>query len=305
MKRRDFLSTAISGAVSIPLLNDNLNDNSAFAQEKAQEKKPFSETVQLTKEIKCSRLGMGTGMRGHSRISDTVRAGWKKSIELINFAYDNGIRFYDCADLYGTHQIVAEALKGKPRDTYTLVSKIWLRSGGLPEKERLPVEETVPRFLRELRTDYIDILQIHCMTGSDWTSVFADAMEDMERIKKKGMIRSHGISSHSNDATELAAKTPWVDTVHIRINSEGMNMDGHQDNAKKRIEEGIRTTKLVHDAGKGTIAMKVLGEGKMANDAEMRKKSMQFVRDLGSGAVIMAAFEEKEHITEFINNYLS
>ncbi|MDR0870199.1 MAG: aldo/keto reductase, partial [Planctomycetaceae bacterium] len=227
MKRREFLGTAAAGFGSLAFVpNTSAQDKPAPSESK------FSETVQLTKDIKCSRLGMGTGMRGNSRISDTVRAGWKKSIELINFAYDNGIRFYDCADLYGTHQIVAEALKGKPRDSYTLVSKVWLHPrGGLPEKERLSPEETVPRFLRELHTDYIDILQIHCMMSPEWTSVFAEAMESMERLKKKGVIRSHGISSHSNDATEVATKSPWVDTMHIRINSEGMNMDVPQNDA--------------------------------------------------------------------------
>ena len=300
MKRREFLGAAALGAscLSVPLLNNNAAS--------AQEKKSFSDMVQLTKEIKCTRLGMGTGMRGGNRISDTVRAGWKKSIELINFAYDNGIRFYDCADMYGTHQIVSEALKDKPRDSYTLVTKVWLHPrGGLPEKERLPPEETTQRFLRELRTDYIDILQIHYITTDDWTSVFAEAMEGMERMKKKGIIRSHGISSHSHLAAEMSAKTPWVDTIHVRINSEGMNMDGDKDDAKKRVAECVRTTKLAHDAGKGIIAMKVFGEGKMKDDAEMRKRSVRFVRDCGCVDVLIAAFDEKEHITEFIENYQS
>lgn len=304
MKRRDFLEAAALGIGSLAI--SQTLGNSVSAQET-----PISGTttgnplvpVQLTKDVKCSRIGMGTGMRGGNRVSDTVRAGWKKSIELINFAYDNGVRLYDCADMYGTHVIVAEALKGKPRDSYTLVSKVWLHpKGGLPEKERLSPEESVERFLRELRTDYIDVLQIHCMMAPNWTEQFAEGMESMERLKKAGKIRAHGISSHSNAATEVAAKTPWCDVIHVRVNSEGMNMDGPKDDAAKRIEDTIRTTKLAHDAGKGIIAMKVLGEGKMANDAEMRKKSTKFVVDLDCVDVLIAAFEEKEHITEFVNN---
>lgn len=292
MKRRDFLGTAALAAGLIP---------AAVAQEAKKNADPLG-LVQLTKDIKCSRIGYGTGMRGGNRVSDTVRAGWPKSIELLQFAYDNGVRLFDCGDLYGTHTIVAEALRGKPRDSYTLVSKIWLHNGGLPEKERLAPDETIPRFLRELRTDYIDVLQIHCMMNGNWTTQFADAMEGLEKLKQKGMIRAHGISSHSSAATRLAAQTPWCDTIHIRINSEGMNMDGPNDDAAARVKEGLEVAEAAHKAGKGIIAMKVLGEGKMADKPDLRKKSTAFVANLDCVDVLIVGFSEKEHITEFIEN---
>jgi aryl-alcohol dehydrogenase-like predicted oxidoreductase len=241
-------------------------------------------------------------MRGSNRVSDTVRAGWAKSTELLQFAYDNGVRFFDCADLYGTHQIVADAMKGKPRDSYTVVSKIWLHPGGLPEKERLAPEETIARFLRELRTDYSDILQIHCMMNDNWKEQFADAMEGLEKLKQQGKIRAHGISSHSFAATRLAAQTAWCDTVHIRINSEGMNMDGPKDDAEARVKEGVEVARKTHSAGKGIIAMKVLGEGKMSDKPDLRKKSAAFVANLDCVDVMIVGFSEKEHITEFIEN---
>ncbi len=258
--------------------------------------------VPLGKHLKCSRIGFGTGMRGSHRSSDMVKAGWPKSIELIQFAYDHGIRFFDCADLYGTHQIVAEALKGKPRDSYVIASKLWLHpGGGLPEKERLAPEETLPRFLRELRTDYIDLVQIHCLSNGKWATDFAPAMEGLERLKEKGVIRAHGMSSHSCAATELASQTPWCDVVHVRLNSEGMVMDGGEDSESK-VRETVRTAKLAHDAGKGVIAMKVVGEGRMADKPAMRKKSTVFVTKLDCVDVMIVGFSEKEHITEFIDN---
>ena len=51
-------------------------------------------------------------------------------------AYDKGIRFFDCADSYGTHPFTAAALKGIPREKYILSSKIWVSQGGIPEPER-------------------------------------------------------------------------------------------------------------------------------------------------------------------------
>ena len=290
MKRRDFLSmtTLAAGAAALAPLTGVAQSTTLTA--------PIEPVwVPLTKEVKTTRIGFGTGMRGGNRRSDIVRAGYPKAIEMLRYAYDMGVRLFDCADMYGTHDVVAEALKGKPRDSYVLVSKVWMRPGGIPELERLPPEESIKRFLRECRTDYIDVVQIHCMDNDRWTQDWEAAMESLERAKKAGLIRAHGISSHSFSATEKAAETAWCDTVHVRINSEGMNMDG-------TVDDNVRLLKKTHDAGKGIIAMKVLGEGKMGNDPEMRKKSTRFVMDLGTVNVMIIGFTEKEHITEFVTN---
>ena len=295
MKRRDFLSLTALAAGTLAL---NPLTESATPPD-------FVEPVwvPLTKEVKATRVGFGTGMRGGQRRSDLVRAGYSKATELLRFAYDQGIRLFDCADMYGTHDVVSEALKGKPRDSYVLVSKLWLRPGGaLPEVERLDPQETVKRLLRELKTDYIDVLQIHNMADNQWTREYAEAMESMEKLKKAGLIRAHGISAHANSALELAAETKWCDVVHIRINSEGFNMEESITEPAKRVEAGVRMTKRLHEAGKGVIAMKVVGAGNMANDPEMRRRSAKFISQLDSVNVMIVGFGEKEHITEFLAN---
>ncbi len=301
MQRREFLSVAALGAGSVAL-GGLASTVQAGVRPKAFD--PF-ELVQLTPDIKCSPIGFGTGMRGGNRTSELTRAGWPKGIEMLRYAYDLGVRLFDCADMYGTHFVVAEALKGKPRDSYTLVSKVWLLPGALPEKERLLPEETLPRLLRELKTDYIDVLQLHCMSNGNWTKEFEDAMKSMEKLKKEGKIRAHGISSHSYDATSLAAETDWCDVVHCRINSEGMIMDGPREDAAARVNLAVECAQKAKKAGKGIIAMKVLGEGHMSHDAELRKKSTHFVANLDCVDTMIVGFTEKEHITELVENYKS
>jgi aryl-alcohol dehydrogenase-like predicted oxidoreductase len=303
MKRRDFLglTTLATGAA---VLNPVVGSAQTTLPPNAGE--PVEPVwVPLTKEIKSTRIGFGTGMRGGQRRSDLVRGGYPKAIELLRFAYDQGIRLFDCADMYGTHDVVAEALRDKPRDSYVLVSKIWLRTnGGLPEIERPDPEISVKRFLREVKTDYIDVVQIHCITDTLWTEQYAEAMRSMEKLKKAGLIRAHGISSHSNAATELAAETEWCDVIHVRINSEGLAMDGPRDDAAARVAESARAAKKAHEAGKGILAMKIIGqgEGTMVADAELRKKSTKFVMNLGCINVMIVGFTEKEHISEFVTN---
>ena len=296
MNRRDFLNltTLAAGTAALAPLAKAQAQTAAVAADPVW--------VPLTKDVKVTRVGFGTGMRGWQRRSDITRMGYPNAIELLRFAYDRGIRLFDCADLYGTHDVVAEALKDKPRDSYVIVTKMWLRPNGLPEVERLDPQLTIKRFLQELRTKYIDVVQIHCMTDAKWTDEFGSAIESLAKLKKEGVIRAHGISSHSNAATELAAASDWCDVVHVRMNSEGMNMDGPQDDAAKRVEDSIRVTKKAHDAGKGIICMKVLGEGKMADKPDLRQKSAKFISKLDCVNTMIVGFSEKEHITEFLTN---
>ncbi|MCL2710179.1 MAG: aldo/keto reductase [Planctomycetaceae bacterium] len=295
MKRRDFLGLTTVAAGTLAL-----NPLTGLAQTTTPPEPVEPVWVPLTKDVKTTRIGFGTGMRGGNRRSDLVRAGYPKAIEMLRYAYDQGIRLFDCADMYGTHDVVSQALQGKPRDSYVLVTKCWVLPGALPETERPLPEVLIDRFLREFgpRTEYIDVVQIHCMQNNRWTRDQEAVMESLARAKKAGKIRAHGISSHSNAATELAAETDWCDVIHVRINSEGMSMDGSGEAA---VAEAVRTTKKAHDAGKGIIAMKVVGEGRM-NDIEMRRKSTKFVMDLGTIDNMIIGFTEMEQITEFIAN---
>ena len=67
------------------------------------------------------------------------------------------------------------------------------------------------------------------------------------------------------------------------------------------VEEVVELTQKMHDAGIGTIAMKVIGEGKF-DSLELRKKSVKFVTNLDCIDVLIVGIEEREHITELLEN---
>lgn len=300
MKRRQFLGTAAVGTGA--LLAGHVSSGAAqngSNNPKGKPAKPVSSDpvslVPLTKDIWCSRIGFGTGMRGLQRQSDLTRLGRETAVELVRFAYDLGIRFYDGADLYGSHQILSEALQDKPRDSYTLLSKIWVHRGGIPEQERPTADVVVKRFLKEFRTDYLDVVQLHCMMNGDWVQEYSSYMESLEKLKEQGLIRAHGVSCHANAALRVAAETPWTDVVHIRINPEGAKMDGS-------VEDVVDVAKKVHAAGIGTIAMKVIGEGTFKDNLQLRRKSAHFVANLDCIDVMIVGFDKKEQVTEFIEN---
>jgi aryl-alcohol dehydrogenase-like predicted oxidoreductase len=253
--------------------------------------------VPLGKQLKACRISSGTGMGGGGRQTNQTRLGKDKFEALLRYAYDQGIRQFDMADMYGTHPYVGRVLKGKPRDGVQLVSKIWTRPGGLPERERPPADVLVKRFLKELQTDYIDVLQIHCMEDPDWTKKERRQMDAMEKLKEQGLIRAHGVSVHTLAALEAAADEPWVDVVHARINPYGHRTDVPQDEFVAKV---IPVLKKIHAAGKGIIGMKLIGEGRF--DPQQRKNTLKSVMELGCVDCLTVGFEKPAEIDEFLAN---
>jgi aryl-alcohol dehydrogenase-like predicted oxidoreductase len=242
--------------------------------------------------LKTTLLGMGTGFSGYNRSSNITRAGVAESI--IRQAYEKGIRFFDCADSYGTHPYTASALKSFPRESYTLGSKIWVSQGGIPEPERPNADIVVDRFRKELNTDYLDLIQIHCMTDAKWTDKEKKQMDILENLKAKRIIRAHGVSVHSLEAMEACAGNPWVDVVHVRINPYGEAMD------KNDPAQVTPVIEKLHREGKGIIGMKLIGAGKFKNESEKIDASLKYVLGLGTVDMIIVGFELPEQIDNYI-----
>ncbi|HYW79547.1 MAG TPA: aldo/keto reductase [Thermoguttaceae bacterium] len=281
IQRREFLGTAAVGTAGV-LMSGSLAAASADTDPTA--------LVPLGKTLKACRISFGTGMRGGGRQTNLTRMDETKSEALLRYAYDQGIRHFDMADMYGTHPHVARVVKDKPRDSIQLVSKIWTRPGGIPEKERPLADVLVRRFLKELKTDYIDVLQIHCMTDADWTTTQRAQMDAMQKLKEQGLIRAHGVSLHSLEALKAAAEEPWVDVVHARVNPYGHRTDGP-------MEDVVPVLKKIHAAGKGIIGMKLIGEGSF--NAEQRAKTLDFVMGLGCIDAMTVGFEDTGQVDEF------
>jgi aryl-alcohol dehydrogenase-like predicted oxidoreductase len=288
LPRRDFLKSSALG-ISGVLAGYTIKAKAASAPATYHD---AYETVPLGRTgLKLSRVCIGTGMRGGNRESNQARAGKEHFETLLRGAYDRGVRTFDLADLYGTHPYVFPALKGIPRKDYFLVSKIWFRPGGIPEKERPDADVVINRFCKELNTDYIDLVLLHCVTSAKWPQELEKQMELMANLKQKGMIRAHGVSCHSLEALEAAATSPWVDSVHTRINPYGMSMDGP-------TEKVVPILQKIHSAGKGVVGMKIIGEGKLRNDDEKKDASVRYAMKLGCVDILNVGFEQLEEIDD-------
>jgi aryl-alcohol dehydrogenase-like predicted oxidoreductase len=289
LSRRKFVTTITAGAGTLLLGNSILALQGCADGLTAD---PL-QLVELGKSgIKTTLLGMGTGYSGYNRSSNITRAGVAEPI--IRQAYQKGIRFFDCADSYGTHPYTEAALKGFPRESYVIATKIWVGPGTLPEPERPAANVVVDRFRKELNTDYLDLVQIHCMTDGRWTDEQKEQMDLLENLKAKKIIRAHGVSVHSLEAMEACVDSPWVDVVHVRINAFGEAMD------RPDPAEVVPVIERLHKAGKGVIGMKLIGNGKFRKDSDKIDESLKFVLGLGTVDMIIVGFELPEQIDDYL-----
>ena len=290
-KRRDFLTSSAIGVGGMMLA-------SSFRTAAAAPVKhdPYA-MVELGKTgIKVSKVGLGTGMRGWKRASNQTRLGEEKFQTLIRGAYERGVTLMDSADLYGTHPYFLPALKEQPRDSYALVSKIWFREDGIPEKERLTATEMVERFLGEMQTEYIDLVLIHCVTSADWNTEQSDYMNDLAKLKQRGLIRAHGCSCHSLEALTKCTQESWVESVHSRINPYAVKMDVATPEEVPKVAEVLKT---LRSQGKGVVGMKIIGEGEFRNDEAKRDHSISYAFNSGCVDAMIVGFEKAEEMDDF------
>jgi aryl-alcohol dehydrogenase-like predicted oxidoreductase len=264
MQRRAFLRHGVAGLGAAALAG-----NVTVAQAKPLTRKynAHDEVVLGKTGIRTSRLAMGTGTVGGGNHSNQTRLGMKQFSKLmLNGYHENGLRFFDTADSYGSHPFVAAALKELPRDKVTVLTKT-------DNRDPDGVRDDLDRFRKELGVDYIDIVLMHCTTEDDWTTRYRGIMDVLSEAKEKGVIRAHGVSCHSIEALRAAAKSPWVEIDLVRLNPVGAYMDAHPDTVVEVIEE-------MRAQGKGIVGMKILGQGAMR---ERPSEALKYA--LGSGVL--------------------
>ena len=212
MKRREFLVNTARGLGAAWVASKLSSDNSAWAIDQPPLPQKFNahDTVTLgATGIKTSRLAMGTGTHGFAKSSDQVRLGMAPLTALLLNGYENGLRFFDTADSYGSHPYVASALKQIPRDKVVVMTKSDTR-------DPAGMKAALDRYRRELGIDYIDIVLMHCMMEGDWTTRYRDTMDVLSEAKEKGVLRAHGCSCHTLEALRAAAASPWVEVgLHV------------------------------------------------------------------------------------------
>ena len=161
--------------------------------------------------LSVSEIGMGTWELGGREWGDI---GEKEAIDLLRYAFEKGVTFYDTADQYGggrAERLLGEAFSAlgdrviiATKLGYELDSDGWISQGGeVPSfnASRDYIRQSVDGSLKRLKRDAIDIYQFHAPPPAE---MWNEAFETMEELKSEGKIRFYGLCL-GNEAQALKA----------------------------------------------------------------------------------------------------
>ncbi len=172
--------------------------------------------------VEVSAIGLGTWEFGQTKAWGTGRIENYKRI--VDYALDQGINFIDTAEGYGrSEEILGMILEGR-RDDVILATKI----GGYDWRYENMLKR-LSKSLERLRTDYVDLYQIHwpkikgrygCKSGMEPRD-YRDIQDSIEKLQREGLIRFGGLSnfrlSHLKNFSQEAFKAIVTDQVPYNL----------------------------------------------------------------------------------------
>ena len=288
LSRRQFIQTsALAGAA---LMSSGSLAKLGAADAPATVRTAVDQVTLGKTGIKLSRLGFGTGSNnGHVQLAN----GKADFIDLIHYAYDHGITFIDTAQAYATFPVIAEAIKGLPREKLFIQSKV----DGRPED----VLSVIDHHRKTFDTDYVDSLLVHCMTRGSWTDEWKRVTDAFSEAQEKKWIRTKGVTCHTLPALRAAVASDWNEIHQVRVNPQGAFTDREQDGWGKGadISPVMEQIKSMHAKGRGVIGMKICGNGTFIS-ADDREKSIRYAMACKEIDAVVIGFKCRTEVDEAI-----
>jgi 1-deoxyxylulose-5-phosphate synthase len=283
--RRDFLKTGLAAAT--------LAGTGSLSLRAAQQ--TATDWVKLgNTNVKVTRLAFGTGTMS-GRVQREL--GQDEFTKLVRHAYDRGIRFFETSESYGEmHKMLGVALKGIPRDSYRLMSKVTTRPGVNPQDK---IDE-----LRKLaNTEYFDVMLLHWQHTSTWPTDSAQWQDGIAESQAKKVVLVRGASVHGLPALRRVPENKWLELAMIRMNHKGTAMDAEDYNTQGpgNVSEVVTHVKEVRQKGMGLISMKLVGEGRFTN-REDRQAAMKFAFKNAGVDSVTVGYKNTAEIDEAIEN---
>jgi aryl-alcohol dehydrogenase-like predicted oxidoreductase len=180
----------------------------------------------------------------------------RTALRALRVAYDHGMTTFDTAPVYGfgkSEELVAKGLEGISRDKYQILTKFGLNweteqgeyffdtkdNSGKPVKMykyagRGQVIKEIDASLRRLKTDYVDLLQIH---WPDTTTPIAETMETVKGLIQQGKVRAAGVCNYNTAQVDEALKT--IDLVSNQVPYSMINRGIERDVVPQAIRNGL------------------------------------------------------------------
>ncbi len=288
LSRRNFLKTGIAAG----MLAGSANLAMGVEQRKA------TDWVTLGRsKVDVTRLAFGTGS-----FSGAVQRelGQERFTKLVRYAYDRGIRFFETAESYSNmHQMLGLALKGVPRDSYRIMSKVTTHDNITSQAQ---IQNKIDELRTLANTDYFDILLLHWQHTPTWPSDSRRWQDGILEAERRKTVMSHGASVHGLPALRQMPGNEWLHVAMIRVNHNGTRMDAEDYNTDGlgNVDEVVTHVRQVRKEGMGVISMKLIGEGVF--NREDRQKAMRFAFKHAGVDCVTVGYKNTAEIDEAIEN---
>jgi predicted aldo/keto reductase-like oxidoreductase len=215
---------------------------------------------------------------------------------LVRYAYDHGVRFFETSDSYDDmHRMLGIALKGIPRDTYQLMTKVTTFDGGDPHQR-------IDELRKQINSDYFEVMLLHWQRGTEWPHETTGWQDAIEKAQDRKVILARGASVHGLPALAQVPTFNWLQVAMIRVNHNGTRMDTPVADGPGRgnVPEVVERIHQARAAGMGVISMKLAGEGAFNHDD--RQKAMRFAFQNAKVDCVTVGYKNTEEIDEAIDN---
>lgn len=200
-------------------------------------------------------------------------------VDVLNYAYEKGINFYDTAELYDNYDILNAFLKNKKRESIYIATKSYAYN-------KATAKYSIEKALDELNTDYIDIFMLHEQDNGNNFRGHYEAVEEFMKYKQKGVINKFGISTHAIKAVVDSVQFKEIDVVFTIVNKTGI---GINDGTGSQMIEAVKVAK---SKGKFIMAMKPYGGGHLLSDTKEAFDFVNGIKEIDSIAIGMRNRQE-------------
>lgn len=226
-------------------------------------------------KISNNKLILGTVQMGLSYgINNTKgKISLDDSLEILNYAFDNGIKILDSAEAYGSaHQVIGAFHEKYPKKQFQIITK-------LPNQLNEGITKKVNNFLSELKVDHLHALLFHSFSSykNSWDNFTA-----LRRLKSENKIQNIGVSVYTNDEIEEVIINDEIDIIQVPFNLfDNTNLRG------KILEKAKSKGKIIHTRS-------ALLQGLFFKDVDTANET---VRSLKNELILLSQISKKHNVS--------
>lgn len=232
-------------------------------------------------DLKVSVLGLGGNIFGHfTNLEETKK--------IISLALNNGINFIDTANVYSkglSEKYIGECVKGK-REKFIIATKAGLKTGEIPKNKFTYkyIIQSIDESLTRLKTDYIDLYQVH---NYDLTVPLEETMDALNEIIEQGKVRYIGCSNYNLEQLKKA--------FSLKHKHKFISLQNKYNMFERDIEKGI--LELCKKQNIGILVYSGLARGLLTGKYKKNMKTSKS-RDFDSAQKSLI-FDIPEHFRAF------